>query len=104
MDTEYINLFANQGGALLLAGVMIWIMKGWHDSSIKRADERALEQKQEHERELTRIREGAEEQRADKVMLAEIVKANTESNVKLLTVVERIERFIQERIGNGSGS
>lgn len=104
MDGEFFRLITDQTGVLLLAGVMIWIMKGWHESSVKRADERATRQKQAHEVEIARLEQAADEHKADKAMLAGIVKANTESNIRLIGVVERIERFIQERIGNGTGS
>lgn len=103
MENITFDMLANQGGAILLAVIMVFVLKGYHENSIKRADERAIEQKQAHERELARIEQQAEGYKEDKNMLAEIVKQNTEASVRLLTVVERVEKFVTEHWGKSDG-
>lgn len=98
-DLNVLQLLTDQAGVMLLALVMIYIMKGWHENSVKRSDERAKELQQAHELSLQRLQSQSDEHKADKQVLAEIVRANTESNMKLIGVVERVERMLQDRVG-----
>lgn len=99
MEPSFFELITDQAGTMLLALIMIWIMKAWHEDSVKRSEQRAAAQKQEHELDLARIEQHTDEIRDDKEMLAAIVRANTESNMKLIAVVERLETVIRDRVG-----
>ena len=98
MDSDFFKVITDQTGILLLAIMMIWVMKNWHEGTLKRHAERTEELKREHEVAIGRMTYLAEERKADMVMVLDVIRSNTESNNRLIAAVEGMRQTVTSDI------
>jgi hypothetical protein len=98
MEPDFFKVITDQTGILLLAVMMIWIMKGWHEETVKRNNARTEEIKREHELAISKVHYLADERKADLLLFADIVRANTDSNIRLIAAVESMKQMMTSEI------
>lgn len=72
----------------------ILVMKAMNDSAVARRVEDANRELKRHEESNARERDNAETHRADKHLLLDVVRANTESNARLIMLLSQFDRRI----------
>lgn len=86
-DPGLIQWLIMQGGGYALAGLCLWIMKMWHDDTVKRNNERAAD-------EMARNKELLDRERQDKSILVDTLTRNTDSNTRLTEVIMALDRHM----------
>jgi hypothetical protein len=86
-DVSLIQWIVGQTGLAGLAAFSIWQMKQWHDDSVRRNRENLDE-------EIRRGKEALENERADKSMLLDVLRQNTETKTRLVEAIGRIDTHI----------
>lgn len=97
---SFIQWLVAQTGLTGIAALSIWIMKSMNEQAVVRRSEDSNRELKRHEETLARERENAEIHREDKRLLLEVVRANTESNARLTTIISNFDRHIYPA-GNG---
>lgn len=93
-DMSFIQWIVAQTGLTGIAALSIWIMKIMNEQAIVRRAEDANRELKRHEDAVARERENAEIHRDDKRLLLDVVRANTESNARLTTIISNFDRHI----------
>lgn len=93
-DMSFIQWVIAQTGLTGIAGLSIWIMKTMSEQAVVRRTEDANRELKRHEDAIIRERENAETHRDDKRLLLDVVRANTESNARLTTIISNFDRHV----------
>lgn len=101
---SFIQWIFVQTGLTGIAGLSIWVMKTMNEQAVIRRTEDANRELKRHEEALARERENAEIHREDKRLLLEVVRANTESNARLTTIISNFDRHIYPAGNGGKGT
>lgn len=99
-DQGLIQWIVGQTGVAGIAILSIWVMKIANEQAVLRRTEDMNRELKRHEDSLARERENAEIHREDKKLLLDVVRANTESNARLTTIISNFDRHIYPG-GNG---
>lgn len=99
-DMSFVQWLISQTGLTGIAGLSIWVMKVMNQQAIQRRMEDSNRELKRHEEAIARERENAETHREDKRLLLDVVRANTESNARLTTIISNFDRHIYPG-GNG---
>lgn len=94
MDGTFFEYLIGQTGVAGIAMLSIWIMKIANDQAIDRRTEDMNRELRRHDEAIARERENAEIHREDKRLLLDVVRANTESNARLTTIIANFDRHI----------
>ena len=97
-DMSFIQWLVAQTGLTGIAALSIWIMKSMDEQAIARRAEDANRELERHKEAIARERENAEIHREDKRLLLDVVRANTESNARLTTIISQFDRHIYPQI------
>lgn len=99
-DMSFVQWVVAQTGLTGIAALSIWVMKIMNEQAVIRRSEDMNREIKRHEDSLARERENAEIHREDKKLLLDVVRANTESNARLTTIISNFDRHIYPG-GNG---
>lgn len=102
-DMSFIQWIVAQTGLTGIAALSIWVMKTMNEQAVARRTEDMNRELKRHEEALSRERENAEIHREDKRLLLDVVRANTESNARLTTIIANFDRHIYPGGNGGNG-
>lgn len=94
LDNSMFEWIVTQVGLAGLAAFAIWIMRIWHEESIKRHNEYLEKEIQRGKEMLEHERESAAIHRDDKHLLVDVVSKNADTSSRLVEVITRIDRHI----------
>jgi len=99
-DMSFVQWLVAQTGLTGIAALSMWIMKTMNEQAVVRRTEDMNRELARHEESLSRERENSEIHREDKRTLLDVVRANTDSNARLTTIIASFDRHIYPG-GNG---
>ena len=99
-DMSFLQWIVVQGGLTGISALSIWISKVQNEQAVIRRAEDSNRELERHKEAIARERENAEIHREDKRLLLDVVRANTESNARLTTIISQFDRHIYPG-GNG---
>lgn len=93
-DMSFIQWLIAQTGLTGIAALSIWVMKTMNEQAVIRRAEDATRELKRHEDAIKREQDNSETHREDKRLLLDVVRANTESNARLTTIISQFDRHI----------
>lgn len=105
IEQSMLQWIISQTGLAGVAALALWIMRLWHEESARRRDEAHKRELQRADESLAREKANAEVHRDDKKTLLDVVRANTESNIRLIETIRNIQEPERMRSGmRGQGN
>lgn len=92
-----------QSGLTGIAALSIWILKTMNEQAVIRRAEDANRELERHKEAIVRERENSAVHREDKRLLLDVVRANTESNARLTTIISNFDRHVFPGGNGGNG-
>jgi hypothetical protein len=93
-DMSFVQWLIAQTGLTGIAALSLWIMKTMNEQAVIRRAEDMNREIKRHEEAVKREQENSETHRDDKRLLLDVVRANTESNARLTTIISNLDRHI----------
>lgn len=102
MDDSILQWVVGQTGAVGVAALSIWVMKVMNEQNVAQRKEDAQRELERHQEAIRREQANADSHREDKRTLLDIVRANTESNVRLVDAINRLDRHVSKEVRSGT--